>query len=342
MSGGGVDDVKLKPWASFYQNIAKYQTPNIWRSIWQIINTFIPYLVIWALIIYSLSVSYWLTALLVIPAAAFLVRLFIIFHDCGHGSFFKSEKANSIVGITLGVFTFTPYFSWHKKHMKHHATVGNLDKRGDGDVWTMTTEEYLKSSKWKKLQYRIYRHPITMFGVGSLYVFLFENRITNKNMTRKEKLNIYFTNLGLVAMFTIMGWAIGFITFLIIQVAILYLASISGFWLFYLQHQYEEVTWVRNDNWNYRDIALEGSSFVKFPKLLQWFSGNIGYHHIHHINARIPNYNLEICYKENPVFNEIEPITFLKSLKTLKLRLWDEKKQKLVGFKELFREKATA
>ena len=203
MSGGEVDNAKLNPWESFYQNIAKYQTPDVWKSIWQIINTFIPYLGIWFLIVYSLSVSYWLTALLIVPAAGFLVRLFIIFHDCGHGSFFKSQKANSIVGIILGVFTFTPYFNWHKKHMKHHATVGNLDKRGDGDVWTMTTEEYLNSSKWKKLQYRIYRHPITMFGVGSLYVFLVENRITNKNMSKKEKHKYYFTNVGLIAMFAL-------------------------------------------------------------------------------------------------------------------------------------------
>lgn len=333
---------ELNAWANFNKNIGKYQTPDIWLSIWQIVNTFIPYLGLWVLIVFSLSVSYWLTALLIILAAGFQVRLFIIFHDCGHGSFFKSQKASNIVGIILGVLTFTPYFYWHKKHMKHHATVGNLDKRGDGDVWTMTTEEYLNSSKWKRFQYRVYRHPITMFGVGALYVFLVENRITTKAMNKKEKQNVYITNLGLIILFAVMSWAIGFFTFLIIQVAILYIASISGFWLFYLQHQYEDVSWVRNNDWNYREIAIEGSSFVKFPKLLQWFSGNIGFHHIHHINARIPNYKLEKCYKENPIFNEIEPVTFLKSLKTLKLRLWDEKSQKLIGFKDLFRDKATA
>ncbi len=342
MKVGEVNSIEKNPWSDFNKNIAKYQTPDMKRSIWQIVNTLIPYLGLWVLLVYSLNISYWITAGLMILAAGFLVRLFIIFHDCGHGSFFKSQKASTFVGVIFGIFTFTPYFNWHKKHMKHHATVGNLDKRGEGDVWTMTADEYLGSSKWKRFQYRVYRHPVTMFGVGALYVFLFENRLTNKEMSKKEKLNVHFTNFGLAVIFAVMSWAIGFFTFLIIQISILYVAAIAGFWLFYLQHQYEDVTWVRNNDWNYREIALEGSSFVKFPKLLQWFSGNIGFHHIHHINARIPNYKLEECYNENPIFKEVEPVTFFKSLKTLKLRLWDEKNQKLIGFKDLFRDKVTA
>jgi len=328
---GGV----INPWANFKKNVGNYQTPEVWRSIWQIVNTFVPYMILWTLIIFSLSVSYWLTALLIFPAAAFLVRLFIIFHDCGHGSFFKSKKANTAVGMFFGILAFTPYYKWHKLHMQHHATVGNLDKRGAGDVWTMTKEEYLASSKWKRMKYRLYRHPVTMFGVGSLLVFLVMNRMTNKEMSKKENLNVHFTNFALVAIFVIMSWAIGFWAFLIIQLSIMYIAAIAGLWLFYLQHQYEDVSWVRSEHWNYRDIALEGSSFVKFPKLLQWFSGNIGFHHIHHINARIPNYKLEKCYRENPVFNQVKPVTFWESMKTLKLRLWDEELQKLVGFKNL-------
>ena len=340
-----VGEVKIREtssWANFSKNVAKYQTPDVWKSIWQITNTFIPYVGLWILIVYSLSVSYWLTAFLMILAAGFLVRLFIIFHDCGHGSFFKSKKANTIVGAFFGILAFTPYYKWHKMHMQHHATVGNLDKRGVGDVWTMTAEEYLNSSKWKRFKYRMYRHPVTMFGVGSLYVFLIQNRTTKKEMGRKEKLNVHFTTLALVVIFSVMSWAIGFWTFLIIQFVIIYLAAIAGLWLFYLQHQYEDVTWVRSDKWNYREIAIDGSSFVKFPKLLQWFSGNIGFHHIHHINARIPNYKLEKCYHENPIFKEVQPVTFMKSLKTLRLRLWDEKNQKLIGFRDLFRDSVTA
>lgn len=323
------------PWSNFSKNIAAYQTPDAWKGTWQIINTLVPYLGLWVLIVFSVSVSYWLTAVLIIAAAAFLVRLFIIFHDCGHGSFFKSKRANEIVGKTFGILAFTPYHKWHNMHMKHHATVGNLDKRGVGDVWTMTTEEYRASNVWRKLRYRLYRHPITMFGVGPILVFFVQNRLTTKDMGKKERLNVYFTNAILFAIFVSMSLAIGFWTFLIIQVSILYLAAIAGLWLFYLQHQYEDVSWVRDKDWNYRDIALEGSSFVKFPKLLQWFSGNIGFHHIHHISARIPNYKLERCYRENPVFNQVAPVTFIKSLKTLRLRLWDEKQQRLVGYKEI-------
>ena len=342
MKAGEIKSGDANLWANFSKNIAKYQTPDTWISIWQIANTFIPYVGLWVLIFYSLTVSYWLTAFLVVLAAGFLVRLFIIFHDCGHGSFFKSKKANTIVGAFFGILAFTPYHKWHRMHMQHHATVGNLDKRGVGDVWTMTAEEYLKSNKWKRFKYRVYRHPVTMFGVGALYVFAIQNRTTKKEFSRKENLNVYFTNTALILIFAIMSWVIGFWAFLIIQFAILYLAAIAGLWLFYLQHQYEDVTWVRNDNWNYREIAIEGSSFVKFPKLLQWFSGNIGFHHIHHINARIPNYKLEKCYHENPIFKVEKPVTFMKSLKTLKLRLWDEKNQKLIGFKDLFRNKVTA
>jgi len=326
---------EANPWLTISKNIEKYQKPSIVRSIWQIVNTFIPYVGIWILIVYSLSISYWLTALLIILAAGFLVRLFIIFHDCGHGSYFKSANTNKIVGMFFGILAFTPYDKWHNQHMRHHGSVGNLDKRGVGDVWTMTKEEYLASTKWEQLKYRVYRNPLVMFGIGSLYVFLIQNRLTQKGMTRKEIVNIWLTNVILLVIFMIMGFTIGFATFIIIQLSILYIAAISGLWLFYLQHQYEDVTWFRNKDWNYRIVALQGSSFVKFPKLLQWFSGNIGFHHIHHLNARIPNYYLSKCYRENTVFKEVKPVTFLMSFRSLKLRLWDEQIHKMIAFRTL-------
>ncbi|WP_167619499.1 fatty acid desaturase [Maribellus sediminis] len=322
-------------WEDFIRKSARYQHPDRLKSIWQIVNTFVPYIGIWILLVYSLSVSLVLTAFLLIIAAGLLVRLFIIFHDCGHGSFFKSQKANRYTGMVFGILAFTPYDKWHSSHMKHHATVGNLDKRGAGDVWTMTKEEYLASSRKKRLYYRLYRHPITMFGIGSLYVFLIQNRLTGEWMTRKQKNNVYLTNITLLLIFVGMGLSIGFLTYLVLQLLILYLAAIVGLWLFYLQHQYENVTWVRDKDWNFIKLALEGSSFVKFPRLLQWFSGNIGFHHIHHINARIPNYNLPKCYAENQIFKEVTPVTFISSLRTLRLRLWDEKLQKLIGFQEI-------
>ncbi|HAQ20293.1 MAG TPA: fatty acid desaturase [Prolixibacteraceae bacterium] len=314
------------------KNIEKYQASSFSRSIWQIANTFIPYIGLWIIIVYSLSVSYWLSAFLIILTAGFLVRLFIIFHDCGHGSYFKSQKINRIVGMFFGILAFTPYDKWHNQHLKHHGTVGNLDKRGVGDVWTMTKEEYLACDKWGRFKYRFYRNPLVMFGIGSLYVFLIQNRLTQKGLTRKEKLNIYFTNAALLFLCVVLSLFIGFSTFVVIQLSILYIAAVSGLWLFYLQHQYEDVTWYRSKDWNYRIVALEGSSFVKFPKILQWFSGNIGFHHIHHLNARIPNYYLSKCYRENTILKEVKPVTFMMSLKSLRLRLWDEQIQKMVSF----------
>lgn len=327
-----IDNPEVNPWMAINKNIEKYLKPSMGRSIWQIANTFIPYVGLWVLIGYSLSISYWLTAFLILLAAGFLVRLFIIFHDCGHGSYFKSAKANKIVGMFFGILSFTPWDKWHNQHARHHGSVGNLDKRGVGDVWTMTKEEYSVASKFEKIKYRIYRNPLVMFGIGSLYVFLIQNRLTREGMSKKERLNVYFTNVALLIFATAMSLIIGFGAFVIIQLSILYIAAISGLWLFYLQHQYEDVTWFRNKDWNYRTVAMEGSSYVKFPKLLQWFSGNIGFHHIHHLNARIPNYYLNKCYKENTVFKEVKPVTFLLALKSLRLRLWDEQIQKMVTF----------
>jgi omega-6 fatty acid desaturase (delta-12 desaturase) len=265
-------------------------------------------------------------------AAGFLVRIFIIFHDCGHGSFFKSQRLSRIVGIITGLMAFTPYHKWHRDHKEHHATVGNLDKRGTGDVKTLTTEEFLKRSKWNQFRYRIYRNPIFLFGIAPFLVFVFQNRLTKKLMNTKEKWYLHLTNLALIAAILLMMWAIGWKAYLLIQLPVLYIAAIHGLWLFYVQHQYENVVWKRSNEWNYKDIALEGSSYFKLPKILQWFTGNIGFHHIHHLGPRIPNYKLPICYKENPIFQTVQPITFFSSLRSLKLRLWDEKRNKLVGF----------
>ena len=222
------------PWLEFSKNLVKYRTPSLKKSIWQIVNSFVPYVAIWFAIIFSLSVSLWLTAFLIILNAGFLVRLFIIFHDCGHGSFFQSKKANSMTGFFLGILVFTPYDKWHNMHRKHHATVGNLDKRGAGDVWTMTKEEYMSSSKWEKLQYRIYRNPFIMFGLGPLLLFMIQNRFTKSWMNKNEKLNLYLTNLGLLVLITGMSFIVGFFTFIIIQLIIVYLSVVAGIWLFYL------------------------------------------------------------------------------------------------------------
>ena len=249
---------------------------------------------------------------------------------------FRSSKLLSrIVGIITGILTFTPYHKWTNDHKEHHATVGNLDKRGVGDVKTLTIEEFLKLSGWKRFVYRFYRHPLFLLGLAPFLVFVFANRLPKHHMSRKDHLYLHLTNLALVSAIILAMWLLGWKTYLLIQLPVLYIASVHGVWLFYVQHQYENVVWTRSEDWNYKEIALEGSSYFKLPKILQWFTGNIGFHHIHHLSPKIPNYKLPKCYKENVVFQEVKPVTFFSSLKSLKLRLWDEKKKKLVGFSAL-------
>lgn len=316
------------------QAVAKYQKPDSLRSTWQLINSIGPYLILWYLMYRSLAISYWLTLALAIVAAGFLVRVFIIFHDCGHGSFFKSRKVNDIVGFITGVMTFTPHYQWWHRHAIHHATAGDLDRRGVGDVWTMTIDEYLDSSRWKQIGYRLYRNPLIMFGLGSGLVFLIMNRFVPKGIQKRERNSIIWTDLALIGILVIAIFTIGIKAYLLIQVPVMWIAAVLGVWLFYVQHQFEDVYWVRHEDWDYVKAALEGSSFYKLPKILQWFSGNIGFHHIHHLSPRIPNYYLEPCHKENAIF-QIKPITLLSSLKSLTFRLWDEKNNQLVGFRAL-------
>ena len=314
--------------------ISDYNKPDVRKSIWQLINSLGPYVLLWIAMYYSLQISYLLTLGLSFVAAGFLVRMFIIFHDCGHGSFFRSKTANRIVGTILGSLVFTPYDYWHREHSIHHKTVGNLDKRGHGDVRTLTVEEYNKLSRGKKLVYRLYRHPILLFAIGPFFLFVIWFRFPRKNIGNPEGLSIYMTNLIIlifcVPLILLMGWK----AFLLIQLPVIYIATVAGVWLFYVQHQYEDVIWTRQEDWDYRKMALEGSSFLKFPRLLQWFSGNIGYHHIHHLSPKIPNYNLEPCHKENQMFKEIKAVTFVPSLRTMSLRLWNEKTGQLISFRQ--------
>jgi len=320
---------------SWVKVVMRYNFPDNFKSWWQVVNSVVPYIAIWVLMVYSLEYSYWLTLLLSVFAAGFLVRIFIVFHDCGHGSFFKSERLNRLVGIPLGLLSFTPYHRWHRDHKEHHATVGNLDKRGVGDVKTLTVEEYQSLSKWKKFGYRFYRNPIFLIGVAPLLLFLIQYRLPKSYMNRKELVYLHLSNLALVLGILLVIWAIGWKDYLLIQLPVIYLASVHGVWLFYVQHQYESVKWERSDKWDYKTIAIQGSSYFKLPFILQWFTGNIGFHHIHHLSPTIPNYKLSKCHKENPMFQDIKPITFFSSLKSLRLRLWDEKKQRLVGFNEI-------
>lgn len=312
--------------------VAKYQNPQRARSIGQLLNTLIPYALLWYAMVKSLSISFWLMLPLAVIAAGLLVRIFIIFHDCGHGSFLKSQKANNFWGFITGILTFTPYQFWRHEHAVHHSHAGDLDHRGAGEVWTMTVKEYLKASRWTRLKYRLARNPFCLFIIGPPILFLIVHRIPATKSEAKGRRSVHLTNLGILFMVTALSLCLGFKTYLMIQLPVLMLAASAGVWLFYVQHQFEGVYWERHGKWDYVTEALKGSSFLKLPKVLQWFTGNIGFHHIHHLSPRIPNYFLEKCYKENPMFQKIKPITLLASFKSLTFRLWDEQHNRLVGF----------
>ena len=313
---------------------SKYAFPETWRSVWQVTNSLVPFLVLWYLAYRSLEVGYWLTLLLVVPAAGFMTRLFIIFHDCCHASFFKSMKANDRLGLVLGVLVFTPFYEWRHSHAIHHATAGDLDRRGIGDVYTMTVEEYLAAPWYKKVGYRILRSPMLLFTISSFLVFAVFHRFWGPEAGKREKSSVIWTNL---ALFGLIGWIIfeiGWKAFLLVEMPILLMVCSAGVWLFYVQHNFDPTYWDRHTDWEFFRAGMDGSSFYKLPKVLQWFTGNIGFHHIHHLSPKIPNYKLEACHNDNPQF-QIEPLTFKDSLKSLYFRLWDEKERMLVGWEAL-------
>jgi len=318
--------------------VAQYAKPNLRRSIWGLVNSFGPYLVLWVAMYFSLRVSYLLTLGLAVVAAGFMVRIFIILHDCGHGSYFKSGRANDIVGSISGIFAMTPFFSWRHNHALHHATSGDLDRRAAWDVpITYTVREYLKLPGWKKLVYRIYRHPVVLFGVAPTVLFIIAQRIPAATTGKRERWSVHFTNLALLAVLLTLGYFIGYGAVLAIQLPVVIIGGTIGVWLFYIQHQFEDTYWEHSPEWEFADAALQGSSYYKLPRLLQWITGNIGLHHIHHLSVRIPNYALQACHDDNPEFQQVSTISMLGSLKCVSLRLWDEETQKLVSFAQVKR-----
>jgi omega-6 fatty acid desaturase (delta-12 desaturase) len=322
--------------------IAPYAKANTKKAIIQILNSVVPYIVLWGLMIWSLQYSYWVTLGLSIPAALFMVRVFILFHDCGHNSLFHSTKTNKDVGFFLGVLVFTPFEQWSKTHAIHHASSGNLDKRGIGDVMTLTVEEYLSKPTIVKIGYRLFRHPVVMFILGPLYMFLISHRIPRPIVGKKETRFQIYHNLALLVMIIIMVLAIGWKGYLSIQLPVLWIAGAVGIWLFFLQHQFEGVYWAESSEWDYVASALEGASYYALPKWMQWFSGNIGFHHIHHLSPKIPNYYLEACYKNGEIFQEkVRKISFLEGFKSVGLDLIDVKNNRLIRFRDLKQAVAT-
>ena len=320
---------------SLRKQIAPFEQSTTKQSIWQIINTLGPFIILWYLAYISLSVSYWLALIPAVFAAGFLTRIFIIFHDCTHHSFFKDRRANRIVGTIMGVLTLFPFDQWGHEHSVHHATSGNLDKRGTGDIWTLTVDEYLAAPFKLRFAYRFYRNPLVMFGLGPIYVFLLKNRFTRKGARKKEKNNTYLTNALIVVLAALLCLAVGWQSFLLVQGSIFMISGSVGIWLFYVQHTFEDSYFEENEEWEYVLAAVEGSSFYKLPKLMQFLTGNIGYHHVHHLSPRVPNYKLEMAHNNTQPLENVPTITLATSLRSLRFRLWDEESKNFVSFKDI-------
>jgi acyl-lipid omega-6 desaturase (Delta-12 desaturase) len=321
--------------AQLRKSVLPFAQSNTRASIIQILNTIVPYLLLWFLAYKSLTVSVWLTFALCILAAGFVVRTFIIFHDCTHMSFFQNKKANRVLGTITGIITHFAFEKWKWSHSIHHATSSNLDKRGTGDVWVMTVDEYVDASFWGRLAYRLYRNPIVMFGLGPLYLFLISNRFNRKGAKRKERVNTYFINVTIALIYALLIWAIGWQAFLTVQLPILFLSGALGIWLFYVQHQFEDSYFENEAEWDYVKAAVDGSSYYKLPKIIEWLTGSIGYHHVHHLSPRVPNYNLEKAHESTPPLQKATTITLISSLQSIRFRLYDEDSKTFVSFREV-------
>lgn len=319
---------------AWVQILAPYRRPSNGRAIVEIVITIVPLFALWVLMWATLDLGYWLVLPLTIPAAGFLVRLFLIQHDCGHGSFFRQRWANDWTGRILGILTFTPYDFWRRTHAMHHASSGNLDRRGFGDIDTLTVAEYRARSVWGRLRYRLYRHPLIMFGIGPAYLFILQFRLPVGMMRGgwKPWASTMATNLVIFLIVGVLVWLIGIKAFLLIHLPILLLASSAGVWLFYVQHQFEDTTWEDRSEWDFHHAAMHGSSHYDLPAFLSWFTANIGIHHVHHLCSRIPYYRLPSVLREHPELRDINRLSLLESFGCVRLVLWDETRRCLVPF----------
>jgi acyl-lipid omega-6 desaturase (Delta-12 desaturase) len=318
------------------QLLARYREPDSARGVFELLVTAVPFFVIWAVMSIVLVGGHWMGLLLALPAAGLLVRLFMIQHDCGHGSFFRGRLANDWVGRVIGVVTLTPYDYWRHNHALHHASSGNLDQRGFGDIHTLTVREFLARSRWRQFLYRLYRHPIVMFGVGPTYLFILRHRLPIGMMRGgwKPWLSIMCTNAAIAVLVAVMIRLVGLGPFLLVHLPITALAASIGVWLFYIQHQFEETSWSHDEAWSFHEAALHGSSYYHLPGVLRWFTANIGVHHIHHLCSRIPCYRLQDVLRDHPQVTAVGRLTLLQSLRCVRLALWDEDGRRLISFGE--------
>ena len=334
-SAEGVEP-KLMPARDMLKALAPYRKSSTARSIWELVITVVPFIILWIAAWKALSVGYWLTLLLTIPTGGFLVRFFLIQHDCGHAAFFPSKKVNEWVGRILGVFTMTPYDNWRRSHAIHHASSGNLDERGVGDIDTMTVREYNNATPKRKFFYRLYRSPIVLFVIGPGYQFLLRNRFPFMfdDDKRKYWISVMGTNISIAVIVALVSSYTGFLAFISVQIPVVMVAASAGVWMFYVQHQFENTSWEGEEKWQMYEAAMMGSSHYDLPAPLRWLTANIGIHHVHHLASRIPYYNLSAVLRDFPELVNIRRLTLLESFSCIKLRLWDEDTRKLVTFDE--------
>ncbi len=315
--------------------LAAYRNPDHGRSFVELAITVVPLFLLWAAMWLALPHAYWLSLLLALPTAGFLVRLFMIQHDCGHGAFFRDRRLNDWVGRAIGVLTLTPYDFWRRSHNMHHAGSGNLARRGIGDIITLTVDEYTALSWWQRFRYRLYRHPAVMFGIGPAYLFLVQQRLPIGAMRDKaEWSSTMATNAGIAVVVGLLVWLIGLVPFLLVHLPVMLLAAASGVWLFYVQHQFEETFWAQDVDWSQPEAALHGSSHYDLPAVLRWFTANIGIHHIHHLSSRIPYYRLPRVLSDHPELADIGRLSLGESIRCVRLVLWDEAHRRLISFRE--------
>jgi acyl-lipid omega-6 desaturase (Delta-12 desaturase) len=317
--------------------LAEYRVPDNRRASVEIIITALPFALAWGAMWLLLQVSYWLVLIAAVPTAGLLVRMFMIQHDCGHGSLFSNRRVNDWTGRIIGILTFTPYDQWRLSHALHHASTGNLDRRGIGDIDTLTVAEYLKLGRWGRLRYRLYRHPLVMFGLGPAYLFLLQNRLPDSGLKHSNMpwFSTLSTNGAILVVTVLMILLVGIKAFLMIQLPLILLAASAGVWLFYVQHQFERTYWEHQGSWNHDEAALQGSSYYDLPPPLMWFTGNIGVHHLHHLSSRIPFFRLGKVLRKYPELKQVGRLTLLESLRCVRLTLWDETQKRLISFRQM-------
>jgi omega-6 fatty acid desaturase (delta-12 desaturase) len=319
------------PWRD---SLAPYARPDMRRSMLDLATSVVPYIALFVAMYLALDVSVLLTLALAPLAAGFLLRTYIIFHDCTHGSFLPTKRGNSILGMVTGLLVFSEFKSWGHEHAVHHATAGDLDRRGVGDVPTFTLAEYRAMSRTQRIGYRLFRNPLVMFGLGPIWALVINPRLIRKDMRPRLKRSVLLTNVAMVAMVGGLGTLMGWKEYLLVQGPAAWIAGSAGVFMFYVQHQFEDVYWDNTDSWSYADAALQGSSYLKLPKIFQFFTGNIGLHHVHHLSARIPNYNLQRAHDDNPIFHDVPQIGFWDGVRAARLKLYDEDRGRLITWSE--------